>query len=225
MKMMRKLIQNVCMASLWAFLAFSVCSCSCSGGKKQGSSKPRTYVEAVSTNDYATAHEILDKLHMQAIAKNSNLTLYGPLEANRSLEVFWAAADHIYKSEMMYLIEMQDPAANMRLINTLAMMNVIGEKPTSSIVKDYFLSGKNRNYSIFITRYNRLCDEILNTSIIYNNKEMAKAVLNLYKDDCVFLGAKSHSDHSESWHFDMTPVSKPAAMKKYKEAIANGLLD
>ena len=209
-------------AMMMAIGVFSSCGCSSNNSE---SSKSISYIEAVSTNDYATAHEILDKLHMQAIAKNSNVTLYGPLEANRSLEVFWAAADHIYKSEMMYLIEMQDPAANMRLINTLAMMNVIGEKPTSSIVKDYFLSGKNRNYSIFITRYNRLCDEILNTSIIYNNKEMAKAVLNLYKDDCVFLGAKSHSDNSESWHFDMTPVSKPAAIKKYKEAIANGLLD
>lgn len=218
MKMMRKLIQNVCMASLWAFLAFSVCSCSCSGGKKQESSKPRTYVEAVSVNDYVTAHKILDAYLQKAIDGNAQ----GYSFNYEYIEKFWGAADHIYKSEMMYLIEMNDQAANKRLINTLAMMNVIGNKPL--VNESYSRFTKEYNYYLFVSRYNLLCDEILNISFLNNNREMARQVLMMYKEDAISR-KKVGSNGVDYYTFTFSYRSKDAATKKYNDAIKNGLLD
>lgn len=193
--------------------------CSCGSGDEAASQKPTTYVEAVSQNDYQTAHEILDRLLQKAIDANAA----GSWSAEDYLEDFWGAADHVYKSEMMYLIEMNDPEANKRLIYTLAAMNTIGYKPTGAVLKDFDVNLKAKNYAIFVTRYNRLCDEILNISILNNNSEMAKAVLGLYKDDCVFLYDKETKD-GYTYHYDLTSRSKPAAQKKYNAAVANGQL-
>ena len=205
---------------IWAAIAIIVIIlCIPTKKEREEAAKPQTYVEAVKLNDFTTAHEILDRLMTKAIEGNAS----GSWAAEDYLEEFWAAADHIYKAEMMYLIEMQDSEANKRLVNTLAMMNVIGDKPTSSVLRDFHVNLKAKNYSIFVTRYNRLCDEILNISIINNNKEMAKTVLNMYKDDCVFLYDKEVSD-GYTYHYDLTVKSKPAALKKYNEAIKNGLL-
>ena len=213
---MRKFIQNVCMASLWAFLAFSVCSCSCSGGKKQKSSKPTTYVEAVSVNDYVTAHKILDAYLQKAIDGNAQ----GYSSTYRDIENFWGAADHIYKSEMLYLIEMNDQAANKRLINTLAMMNVIGNKPL--VNESYSMYTREYNYYLFVSRYNLICDEILNISFLYNNREMARQVLMMYKEDAIPRITHGLVDY---YTFTFSYRSKDAATKKYNNAIKNGLLD
>lgn len=213
---MRKLIQNVCMASLWAFLAFSVCSCSCSGGKKQESSKPKTYVEAISVNDFVTAHEILDG-YLQAVINENARAGWSNIDM---MEKFWGAADHIYKAEMMYLIEMNDQAANKRLINTLAMMNIIGDKP--NVNQHYWYHDKEYTYYLFVMRFNRLCDAILDISILNNNREMARQVLTMYKEDAI---SRKIKDETNTYAFTFSYKSKEAATKKYNDAIKNGLLN
>lgn len=187
---------------------------SCGGGND---SKPRTYVEAVSANDYVTAHAILDKYLQKAIDGNAN----GYLFNYEYIEQFWGAADHIYKSEMMYLIEMNDQAANKRLINTLAMMNIIGTKPL--VNESYSKYTKEYSYYIFVSRYNLLCDEILNISFLNNNREMASQVLMMYKEDAILR--KKLVDGCEYYTFTFSYKSKEAATKKYNDAIKNGLLN
>lgn len=179
---------------------------------------PMTYVEAVANNDFKRAHEILDDRLENAINLNAN----DDWKADDALEKFWAAADHIYKAEMMYLIEMKDSEANKRLINTLAMMNVIGNKPSQKMSAYGGGIFREENYSIFVTRFNRLCDEILNISILNNNKEMAQSVLALYKEDCSAPYKKDGDD--DHYYFDFSTKSKDAALKKFKEAEKNGML-
>ena len=217
---MRKLIQNVCMACLCISVALLVCSCSCSGGGKQNSSAPRTYtyVDAVSDNDYVLAHKFLD-MYLQDVI-NANARGLGTID---KMEVFWGAADHIYKAEMMYLIEMNDQAANKRLINTLAMMNVIGNKPV--VNESYSMYTKEYSYYIFVNRYNRLCDEILNISFLNSNREMARQVLMMYKEDAIPRKKNVGSNGVNYYTFTFSYRSKDAATKKYNDAIKNGLLD
>ena len=214
MKIMRKPIQFICMASMVILLAGSVASCSCSSGNNK-KSKPTSYVEAVSMNDYVTAHEMLDNLLQRAITANSSFQY-------EYIEDFFNAADHVYKSEMMYLIEMNDPSANKRLINTLAMMNVIGDKPL--VNQDYSRYTREYSYYVFIMRYNRLCDEVLNISFLNNNREMARQVLLMYKEDAV-PRKKIGSNGVDYYSFTFSNKSKEVSTKKYNDAIKNGLLD
>ena len=178
---------------------------------------PMTYVEAVANNDFKRAHEILDYRLERAIELNAS----DHYQCNEAQEDFWAVADHVYKAEMMYLIEMKDIDANKRLINTLAMMNIIGDKPSKKM-SAYRDIDRAKNYSIFVTRFNRLCDEILNISILNNNKEMAQSVLALYKEDCSAPYKKDGDD--DHYYFDFSTKSKEAALKKFKEAEKNGML-
>ncbi|MBR2367795.1 MAG: hypothetical protein IKA81_04195 [Alistipes sp.] len=206
---MKKLIFGI----LCIFIVGGVMSI-CGGGND---SKPRTYVEAVSANDYVTAHAILDKYLQKAIDGNAQ----GYSFNYEYIEQFWGAADHIYKSEMMYLIEMNDQAANKRLINTLAMMNIIGTKPL--VNESYSKYTKEYSYYIFVSRYNLLCDEILNISFLNNNREMASQVLMMYKEDAILR--KKLVDGCEYYTFTFSYKSKEAATKKYNDAIKNGLLN
>ena len=213
MKIMRKPIQFICMASMVILLAGSVASCSCSSNKN---TKPTTYVEAVAVNDYVTAHEILDRYLQNAIDENAK----GGWSNDYYMEKFWAAADHIYKAEMMYLIEMNDAAANKRLINTLAMMNIIGDKPIAN--EHYWMHDKEYTYYLFVSRFNRLCDAIIDISILNNNREMARQVLTMYKEDVIPRQIKTKTN---TYAFTFSFRSKDEATKKFNDAIKNGLLD
>lgn len=186
--------------------------------KEEPITSTSSYVDAVSASDYKTAHEILDKLLAIAIQRNADDSWY----SDEALEEFWAAADHIYKAEMMYLIDMKDIEANKRLINSLAMMNIIGDKPLHK-TSAYSSITKYDNYQIFVTRFNRMCDEILNISLLNNNKDMAKQIINLYKEDCSPHYKKDGDE--DYYYYDFSTTSKDAALKTYNEAIKNGLLD
>ena len=204
------------------FLLFKACGSDSdiysSSSSMDESSKPTSYIEAIKVNDFATAHEILDQRLERAIELNAS----GSWSSEEALEDFWAAADHVYKAEMMYLIEMKDAEANKRLINTLAMMNIIGDRPPHQ-ASAYSSITKYDNYQVFVTRYNRLCDEILSISILNNNKDMAKMILNLYKEDCAPHYQKPGND--DYYYYDISTKSKDAALKKYNDAIKNGLLN
>ena len=199
------------------FLLFKACDSESSSMDE--SSKPTSYIEAIKVNDFATAHEILD----QRLERSIKLNASGNWSSDEALEDFWAAADHVYKAEMMYLIEMKDAEANKRLINTLAMMNIIGDRPPHQASAYGSGMTKYDNYQVFVTRYNRLCDEILSISILNNNKDMAKMILNLYKEDCAPHYKKPGND--DYYYFDISTKSKDAALKKYNDAIKNGLLN
>lgn len=202
-----------------ALVAYFIIDNIFSGESESGPGTATTsYVEAVSTNDFRTAHEILDNLLSDAISDNARGSYY----SDESLEKFWAAADHIYKAEMLYLIDMKDEEANKRMINSLAVMNVIGDKPPHKTTA-YSSITKYDNYQIFVTRFNRLCDEILSTSILYNNKEMAKQILLLYKEDCSPHYQKDGDD--DYYYYDFSNSSKDAALKKYDDAVKTGLLN
>ncbi len=203
-----------------ALVAYFIIDNIFSGESESGPGTATTsYVEAVSTNDFRTAHEILDNLLSDAISDNAQ----GYYNSDESLEKFWAAADHIYKAEMMYLIEMKDMDANKRLINSLALMNIIGDKPSHKMSAYGGSLTKYDNYQIFVTRFNRLCDEILSISILYNNKEMAKQILLLYKEDCSPHYKKDGDE--DHYYYDFSNSSKNAALKKYNDAVKTGLLN
>ena len=115
---------NALAATVILLASVSIIDIACSHGNNKND---RDYVAAIRDNDFELAHEILDDLYVDLIKSNSN----NSLNADKYSERYWAAADHIYKAEMNYLLSENDPEANKRMIYTLANMNIVGD-----VVKD-----------------------------------------------------------------------------------------
>jgi len=200
---------------LLAIMRIASCSCACSHSDKENND----YVQAIKENNFEKAHEILDEYYKDLI-KNNNSDLYHA--SDKYSERYWAAADHIYKAEMNYLLSENDPEANKRMIYTLANMNIVGD-----VVKDgehisYNQIHRCENYSTFTKRYNRICDEILKIAIFYKNQDMAEQIIKLYKQDNDFEHEWCGKTDKYIAHITNSWSSRDAAQKKLQEAIDNG---
>ena len=169
--------------------------------------KPIKYIEAVDNADFEKAHEILN----QHYAKYLEAYRRNPRKMDYSTKSYWQAAHHIYKAEMQYLLPLNDPEANNRLIYTLQSMNEIGRKPIANKSYGYDEYPEIEAYDKFTAGYNSLCNDMLDIAITYNNRDMAKRLLNLYKDDVVKIDNKKHI-------YTVTSASRDNAKEKYDEA-------
>lgn len=206
---------NALAATVILLASVSIIDIACSHGNNKND---RDYVAAIRDNDFELAHEILDDLYVDLIKSNSN----NSLNADKYSERYWAAADHIYKAEMNYLLSENDPEANKRMIYTLANMNIVGD-----VVKDgehisYNQIPRCENYSTFTKRYNRICDEILKIAIFYKNQDMAEQIIKLYKQDNDFEHEWCGKTDKYIAHITNSWSSRDAAQKKLQEAIDNG---
>ena len=193
----------------------SIIGVACSHGNNKNDGD---YVAAIRENNFELAHEILDDLYVDLIRSNSN----NSFDADKYSERYWAAADHIYKAEMNYLLSENDPEANRRMIYTLANMNIVGD-----VVKDgehisYNQIHRCENYSTFTKRYNRICDEILKIAIFYKNQDMAEQIIKLYKQDNDFEHEWLNETDKYVAHITNSWSSRDAAQNKLQEAIDNG---
>ena len=189
-------------------------STACSHGDKK-----RDYVAAVKENNFELAHIILDELYTDLI-NNNNQDLYHA--SDKYAERYWAAADHIYKAEMQYLLAENDPEANKRMLYTLANMNIVGD-----VVQDGEIITANQihrceNYSTFTKRYNRICDEILKIAIFYKNQEIAQEIIKLYKEDNTFTHEWANETNKYIAHITNAWSSRDRAKQRLQEAINNG---
>lgn len=206
---------NALAATVILLASVSIIDIACSHGNNKND---RDYVAAIRDNDFELAHEILDDLYVDLIKSNSN----NSLNADKYSERYWAAADHIYKAEMNYLLSENDPEANKRMIYTLANMNIVGD-----VVKDgehisYNQIHRCENYSTFTKRYNRICDEILKIAIFYKNKDMAEQIIKLYKQNNDFEHEWCGKTDKYIAHITNSWSSRDAAKRKLQEAIDNG---
>lgn len=202
------------MMTLLACLCVAVAASSC-GNKNKG----KDYVAAIKENNFELAHEILDELYTDLL-NNNNADLYHA--SDKYSEKYWAAADHIYKAEMHYLLSENDEEANRRMIYTLANMNIVGD-----VVQDEEIISSNQihrceNYSTFTKRYNRICDEILSMAIFYKNQDMAEQIVNLYKMDNSFESEWLHETDKYVAHITNSWSSRDAAKERLQEAKDNG---
>lgn len=197
----------------------SILSIACSHGNGD---REKDYIAAINENNFERAHEILDEYYKDLI-KNNNASL--SKASDKYSERYWAAADHIYKAEMHYLLSENDPEANRRMIYTLANMNIVGD-----VVNDGEIISANQihrceNYSTFTLRYNRICDEILKMAIFYKNRDMAEQIINLYKQDNHFEHEWANETDKYIAHITNSWTSRDAAEERLQEAINNGELN
>lgn len=184
--------------------AINQCATSCQSKKLE----PIRYIEAVNDADFEKAHDILDLHYAEYLDQYRRNARY----IDRKAKSYWSAAHHIYKAEMQYLLPLNDPDANNRLIYTLQSMNEIGVKPIEG--KDYGYDDYPDvdAYAQFVGEYNSICDDMLEIALTYRNKEMAKKLLLLYKDDVVSNG--SDGTHT----YNLAKTSKEAAKRLFDEA-------
>lgn len=181
----------------------SQCATSCQHRKLE----PIEYIEAVENADYEQAHELLN-LHY---AEYLDAYRRNPRRISYYAKSYWSAARHIYKAEMQYLLPLNDPDANNRLIYTLQSMNAIGRKPIAGKSYRYDEYPEVDAYADFVAEYNALCNDMLEIAITYNNKDMARRLLNLYKDDV------EKQDDKEN-RYAIHPTSREKAQLKYLAA-------
>lgn len=178
---------------------------------------PSAYIDAVNNQDFALAHQVLDKLYAKYLYKYGKDKYFS---ISHEDEKYWTAASHIYKAEMMWLLPQNDEDANKRVVFTLQNMNVIGEKPSTSRKYRGSQNYGPRAYMEFVQKYNALCSDILDISITNGNEEMARQIVRLFKDSYV-----PTKDEDDNVTYAIDSEERTAAEAKLQEAIAAGLFN
>ncbi len=135
---------------------------------------------------------------------------------------------------------LDDPAAENRILKMIMETPLDGRKLDEGYCGYYdaceeSVTGGEKVwlYSYCIKRNNQKCDIVIDLSILYNNKTLAKKVLSYYKDNMhierggydsrIIVKGKTikfDGNHGYIWY---DSADKDAAQKRYDEAVKNGV--
>ena len=196
------------------------------------------YRSACEELDFGKAHEILDKL--RDVYVNEGLR-------KASYQAYVDADIYIFREEVTYLMGLDDPNADKRILKLITETPLDGRKMDEGYCSFYdvieeFGGSLVWLYSYCIKRNNQKCDIVMDLSIINGNKTLAKKVLSYYKDNMhiergdefdwdsnltktgIYNGKKVtfNGDNAYIWY---DSADKDAAQKKYNEAVKNGMFE
>lgn len=180
------------------------------------------YKKACAENDYVKAHQILDKLKDRFVKKGlPELTNWWNTPNISDLTGYQDYVDadmYIFREEVTYLLSLDDPAANSRIIKLLMeTTQFYGTAPEEG--KHIMSEGWNEYvnpywmYYYCLLRYNQKCDVILEMSILFKNESLAKSILSSYKETIHVVDHVVHFDNKD----------RDNASRKYYEAVNNGV--
>lgn len=199
------------------------CICVLVFGACGGDNDKLNYQKACAENDYVKAHEILDKLQDKFVKKGlPKLTSWWDSPKISELPGYQDYADadmYIFREEATYLMGLDDPAVNSRIIKLLTETPFYG-KPAEE--NEHIASeGYNEHYNPYwmyyycLKRYNQKCDVLLDLSILFKNESLAKSVLSFYKETM----------HVNSHEVQFDNQDKNRAAEKYEEAVRKGVFE
>ena len=200
---MKKIIAFLTIFSI-AVLFFT--GCGSSSSKNEDSSDKITikgadgkeyesYREACRAGDFEAAHKFLDKMYKM---REEGHHTYAE-----------EAENYIFNYEVNALISQNDKEANDRVIYLLNEFTIVGEREPGSNLS-------STSYGTSCAEFNKKCDKILDISISLKNRDMAKKIIPLYKED---------EKYDEKSYLYYTYEMKESAQKKYDEAVKNGAFD
>lgn len=196
-----------------------------------------SYKDACAAGNYEAAHLFLDEYCNTYLKKISKGYIYRD-EKTAAESKYYMAFDHIYNSELQYLMsQMSEEECKDKIVFLLNSVPVVGEVVPGGIcdydyVSDWEAEGDLlRAYITWTKHYNRLCNTILTLAINRKYKSVAQTALMQYVDnvevtkggDGVYVdGVRVDGNHGYVKH---TSADRDAAMKKYKDALKLGMFD
>lgn len=249
--MMKKLL-NVLAFLCLGVLCFSVCgSCSSKSekksksstdfeesGNKKANSEQLDYKKACEKLDFDKAHQILNELR-RVFVDEGLPKAYGDLVSEiKGYNEYVEADIYIFREEVTYLMSVDDPAAEKRILK-LIMETPLDGRALDEGYCDYYdaceesVTGGEKVwlYCYCIKRNNQKCDIVMDLAMLYENQSLAKKVLTFYKDNMhiekggygealTIKGKRINFDgnHGYIWY---DSSDKEAAQKRYNEAVKN----
>lgn len=205
------------------------------------------YQKACEELDFGKAHEILEKLRNEFVNEGLPKAQNCQVTSIKGYQAYVDADIYIFREEATYLMGLDDPAAEPRILKMIMETPLDGRKLDEGHCSFYDALEDNGDgnkvwlYSYCIKRNNQKCDIVMDLSILHNNKTLAKKVLSYYKDnmhivddrywnfddDVLRINVKGKTiivdgDHGYIWY---DSADKDAAQKKYNEAVKDGMFE
>lgn len=207
------------------------------------------YKKACEELDFGKAHEILNKLRDVFVNEGLPKAYHCQVAEIKGYQAYVDADIYIFREEVTYLMGLDDPAAENRILKMIMETPLDGRKLDEGYCSYYdaceeSVTGGEKVwlYSYCIKRNNQKCDIVIDLSILYNNKTLAKKVLSYYKDNMhIEIGGHDYSyddnvkriivkgktikvdgNHGYIWY---DSADKDAAQKRYNEAVKNGVFE
>ena len=249
--MKRLMILTIC------FLVMLVMGACGSGSNKSNSTKGTpsekknygdNYKQACEDLEFGEAHKILDKKRNYYVDHGSgdDKDVYDYYFKEGKWPGFQEYVDadvYIFREEVTYLMNIDDPNVENRIFKLLMEMPMDGTPldegyHDDDIVEMEYLPASRQAWTYYycIKRYNEKCNIILDLSILLGKQSMAKKVLSYYKDNMhiekaykgdkiTVKGKPFKFEKSYSCYVWYDTDDKAAAQKKYDEAVKNGAFE
>lgn len=190
------------------------------------------YKAAVKDGNYEKAHEILSKLHEQYIEQNRrfcNEEEYGKVNNQ-----YFSALDYIYGQEMREIIARDENCTD-------KIIFLLSEIPSDGIASEGLIDYSEAclgtwgdegvplyRHLCYCDAINKLCDKVLNSALTLNNENLARAIVDQYKDNVEVTKGSGDGVWVDSIRVDgnhgyvkYTTKSKDAALEKVIKKFGN----
>ena len=171
--------------------------------------------KAIVNHDYAKAHELL--LDMSQISSETkDHDFWTPEQKYKSK--YTIAAEKVFKSELTYLLNQGDRESSDRLISLIGDLP-IEATPTIGITDNKETQKRNDAYSVYVGKFNGICDDVLHNAISTGNKYLAEKMLTLYKPTLVRVLEESHIFSTDAYRYTYSNEMQIEARKRFDEAV------
>ena len=186
--------------------------------------------------DFEKAHQILNKLrgvfvdeglptiHIQKYSRRPK-----SVSDIKGYNQYVDADIYIFREEVAYLMSLDDPAAESRIVK-LIMETPLDGTPQEEGRSGYSHCCEDREdglqtglYRYCIMRHNQKCDIVMDLAILLGKKSFAQKTLMCYKDSMHMYPVKTEyisTTYCKIWY---DSSDKDAAQNKYDEAVENGV--
>ena len=183
----------------------------------------KSYQEACKKQDFEAAHAFLDKIMNAEVGYGKQYEYTSDKDID-----YYNAKMYIVNKEVEFLVSQNSDEANNRLI-FLLNEDVCPTSVAEGAILSYNYSEQSGygeqydfdKYSKWIGDRNTLCDKILDNCILFNNRDLANKIINMYKPDVIRV-KKDLGKNGFEFRAHYTDDTKNKAIKRFQDAIKSG---
>ena len=173
--------------------------------------------KAIVKHDYEKAHELLfDMSQLSSETKDQDFW-----SGKKYKSKYTIAYEKVFKSELTYLLNQGDKESSDRLISLIGDLP-IEATPTIGITDEKETQEMNEDYSVYVGKFNGICDDVLHNSISTGNRYLAEKILTLYKPTLTRTLEESHFFSTDAYRYSYSNEMQVAARKRFDEAVRMG---
>lgn len=225
-------------------------ACGSDFGKSELSSKSSStselkdlnYQKACEELDFDKAHQILKILRDVFFNEGLPGAYWDRLSEMKGYDEYVQADIYIFREEVTYLMSLEDPAVENRIIKLIMETPLDGTALNEGYCSRYLAEeAESRGVKVWLyhyclERYNRKCDIVMELAVLQGNQSLAKKVLMYYKDNMhveegadfedktmMIKGKRIELKALGEGYIWYDSSDKDAAKKRYDEAVKNGV--